>query len=197
MSKRSEKFLLLQHSKPQLFSFQSTSVLCVAGLRWNQIEVPGFHLQIKSFNFPQNVSGRLLVGLRWWNQVDEDGRSHWVFEARKVSRSSSGNKIIWYHHKYFPQAQEKGFLHKAGFSHGTQTFGWRKYSFKAKQPHHVSFFSIKCDPASLESNRDVSKKKRRKKVKIYDASNISQTKYTLQHFLSANVTFAKPLYSVM
>lgn len=41
------------------------------------------------------------------------------------------------------------------------------------------------------------KKKRRKKVKIYDASNISQTKYTLQHFLSANVTFAKPLYSVM
>nr|KAF6491396.1 trans-golgi network vesicle protein 23-like protein A [Molossus molossus] len=26
-----------------------------------------------------------MVGLRWWNQVDEDGRSHWVFEARKVS----------------------------------------------------------------------------------------------------------------
>lgn len=25
-----------------------------------------------------------MVGLRWWNQVDDDGRSHWVFEARKV-----------------------------------------------------------------------------------------------------------------
>ncbi|XP_045398075.1 Golgi apparatus membrane protein TVP23 homolog A [Lemur catta] len=33
----------------------------------------------------KNVTGRLMVGLRWWNQIDEDGRSHWVFEARKVS----------------------------------------------------------------------------------------------------------------
>lgn len=33
----------------------------------------------------QNVTGRLLVGLRWWNQIDEDGKSLWVFEAKKVS----------------------------------------------------------------------------------------------------------------
>lgn len=26
-----------------------------------------------------------MVGLRWWNQIDEDGKSHWIFEARKVS----------------------------------------------------------------------------------------------------------------
>uniref|UniRef100_A0A7N8X1T0 Golgi apparatus membrane protein TVP23 homolog n=1 Tax=Mastacembelus armatus TaxID=205130 RepID=A0A7N8X1T0_9TELE len=32
----------------------------------------------------KNISGRLLVGLRWWNQVDEDGKSHWMFESRKV-----------------------------------------------------------------------------------------------------------------
>ncbi|KAM7370377.1 hypothetical protein PAMP_009930 [Pampus punctatissimus] len=31
----------------------------------------------------KNISGRLMVGLRWWNQVDDDGRSHWVFESRK------------------------------------------------------------------------------------------------------------------
>lgn len=31
----------------------------------------------------KNISGRLLVGLRWWNYVDDDGVSHWVFEARK------------------------------------------------------------------------------------------------------------------
>ncbi|XP_066521514.1 Golgi apparatus membrane protein TVP23 homolog B [Hoplias malabaricus] len=31
----------------------------------------------------KNITGRLLVGLRWWNQVDEDGNSHWVFESRK------------------------------------------------------------------------------------------------------------------
>lgn len=32
----------------------------------------------------QNVTGRLLVGLRWWNQIDDDGKSLWVFEAKKV-----------------------------------------------------------------------------------------------------------------
>ena len=32
----------------------------------------------------KNISGRLLVGLRWWNYVDEDGESHWVFESHKV-----------------------------------------------------------------------------------------------------------------
>lgn len=33
----------------------------------------------------QNVAGRTLVGLRYWNQVDEDGESSWVFESRDVS----------------------------------------------------------------------------------------------------------------
>lgn len=32
----------------------------------------------------RNVSGRVLVGLRFWNQVDEDGTSYWVFESRDV-----------------------------------------------------------------------------------------------------------------
>ena len=31
----------------------------------------------------KNVSGRLLVGLRWWNQIDEDGESKWIFESRE------------------------------------------------------------------------------------------------------------------
>ena len=35
--------------------------------------------------FQQNVAGRTLVGLRYWNQVDEDGESSWVFESRDVS----------------------------------------------------------------------------------------------------------------
>lgn len=29
----------------------------------------------------KNVSGRLLVSLRWWNEVHEDGTSKWVFES--------------------------------------------------------------------------------------------------------------------
>ena len=32
----------------------------------------------------KNVSGRLMVGLRWWNKVDEDGTSTWMFESRQV-----------------------------------------------------------------------------------------------------------------
>ncbi|KAM7371924.1 hypothetical protein PAMP_009124 [Pampus punctatissimus] len=47
----------------------------------------------------KNVSGRLLVGLRWWNQVDENGNSHWVFESRKThslnEMSSAESRIFW------------------------------------------------------------------------------------------------------
>uniref|UniRef100_A0A0K8TNT8 Golgi apparatus membrane protein TVP23 homolog n=1 Tax=Tabanus bromius TaxID=304241 RepID=A0A0K8TNT8_TABBR len=31
----------------------------------------------------KNITGRLLVGLRWWNYVDDEGKSHWVFESKK------------------------------------------------------------------------------------------------------------------
>lgn len=34
----------------------------------------------------KNVSGRLLVGLRWWNEIQEDGSNRWVFESAHVSR---------------------------------------------------------------------------------------------------------------
>lgn len=48
----------------------------------------------------KNVTGRLLVGLRWWNHVDEDGTSHWVFEARKGSRkneeSGTESRLFWF-----------------------------------------------------------------------------------------------------
>uniref|UniRef100_A0A2K5PL39 Golgi apparatus membrane protein TVP23 homolog n=1 Tax=Cebus imitator TaxID=2715852 RepID=A0A2K5PL39_CEBIM len=40
----------------------------------------------------QNVTGRLMVGLRWWNHIDEDGKSHWVSESRK--ESSQENKTV-------------------------------------------------------------------------------------------------------
>ncbi|XP_007498711.2 Golgi apparatus membrane protein TVP23 homolog A isoform X2 [Monodelphis domestica] len=43
-------------------------------------------LLLLSFDFwsVKNVTGRLMVGLRWWNQIDEDGKSHWIFEAKKA-----------------------------------------------------------------------------------------------------------------
>lgn len=32
----------------------------------------------------KNVSGRLLVGLRWWHEVQPDGSDRWIFESRSV-----------------------------------------------------------------------------------------------------------------
>jgi hypothetical protein len=32
----------------------------------------------------KNVSGRLLVGLRWWNEIKEDGSNEWIFESKEV-----------------------------------------------------------------------------------------------------------------
>lgn len=34
----------------------------------------------------KNVSGRLMVGLRWWNQINEDGSNDWIFESLEVKK---------------------------------------------------------------------------------------------------------------
>ncbi len=36
----------------------------------------------------KNVSGRLMVGLRWWSEVIEDGSTIWRFEAHEVRDAS-------------------------------------------------------------------------------------------------------------
>ena len=46
----------------------------------------------------QNLSGRLLVGLRWWNRIRDDGSSEWVYEshpnaAKRVPAMNS--RIFW------------------------------------------------------------------------------------------------------
>lgn len=46
----------------------------------------------------KNVSGRLLVGLRWWNEVSETGGSDWKFESlaegqRTVNKHDA--RIFW------------------------------------------------------------------------------------------------------
>ncbi|KAI0094680.1 DUF846-domain-containing protein [Irpex rosettiformis] len=45
----------------------------------------------------RNVSGRTLVGLRYWNQVDDDGESYWVFESRDPSRPANpvDSRMFW------------------------------------------------------------------------------------------------------
>ena len=29
----------------------------------------------------KNITGRLMVGLRWWNKINDDGTSEWVYES--------------------------------------------------------------------------------------------------------------------
>ncbi|KAF2902907.1 hypothetical protein ILUMI_03284 [Ignelater luminosus] len=43
----------------------------------------------------KNITGRLMVGLRWWNYVDDDGKSHWVFESRKNRINDREASIFW------------------------------------------------------------------------------------------------------
>ncbi|TFY56406.1 hypothetical protein EVG20_g8935 [Dentipellis fragilis] len=52
----------------------------------------------------RNVSGRTLVGLRFWNQVDDDGESYWVFESRDPSRPANpvDSKMFWIALYVFP-----------------------------------------------------------------------------------------------
>ncbi|KAJ4486355.1 Golgi apparatus membrane protein TVP23 [Lentinula aciculospora] len=52
----------------------------------------------------RNVSGRTLVGLRFWNQVDDDGESYWVFESRDPTRPANpiDSKMFWIALYVFP-----------------------------------------------------------------------------------------------
>ena len=48
------------------------------------------------FWFVKNVSGRILVGLRWWNEVKEDGSEVWRFESsHEVKSRSIDTTIFW------------------------------------------------------------------------------------------------------
>ncbi|XP_064407021.1 Golgi apparatus membrane protein TVP23 homolog B-like [Halichondria panicea] len=44
----------------------------------------------------KNVTGRLLVGLRWWNKVDDDGTSTWMFESKKKLKTSQPEAVLFW-----------------------------------------------------------------------------------------------------
>lgn len=52
----------------------------------------------------KNVSGRLLVGLRWWNEVKEDGTNIWIFESleKEALIHPVESKIFWIALLVFP-----------------------------------------------------------------------------------------------
>ena len=48
------------------------------------------------FWFVKNISGRVLVGLRWWNEVKEDGTEIWVFESENEKKARSIDTTIFW-----------------------------------------------------------------------------------------------------
>ncbi|KAH0462161.1 hypothetical protein IEQ34_009736 [Dendrobium chrysotoxum] len=48
----------------------------------------------------KNVSGRILVGLRWWNEIDDQGESIWKFECLDQDSLARINKkdnwLFWW-----------------------------------------------------------------------------------------------------
>ncbi|KAL7751766.1 Golgi apparatus membrane protein tvp23 [Sorochytrium milnesiophthora] len=51
----------------------------------------------------KNITGRLLVGLRWWNEIREDGSNEWVFEARQNNAPNAADSHTFWTSLYvFP-----------------------------------------------------------------------------------------------
>ena len=46
-------------------------------------------LCVLDFWVVKNITGRLLVGLRWWNEIRDDGSEQWVFESLDESKMPS------------------------------------------------------------------------------------------------------------
>ena len=53
-------------------------------------------LNALDFWFVKNISGRILVGLRWWNEVKEDGTEEWKFESSHEEKVKSIDTTIFW-----------------------------------------------------------------------------------------------------
>lgn len=45
----------------------------------------------------KNITGRLLVGMRWWHKVNEDGSEEWIYEAHTDERviNTTDKAVFW------------------------------------------------------------------------------------------------------
>lgn len=58
-------------------------------------KLPACHMSLPQV---KNVSGRLMVGLRWWNEVSENGGSEWRFETLQEGQRAVDKKdsfLFW------------------------------------------------------------------------------------------------------
>lgn len=66
------------------------------GARFISLMVTCILLLAADFWVVKNVTGRLLVGLRWWNKVEEDG-TKWIFESAEGKRpvNNFDRNVFW------------------------------------------------------------------------------------------------------
>jgi hypothetical protein len=48
------------------------------------------------FWITKNLSGRYLVGLRWWNEMNEKRESVWIFESKNEKKETNSDTIIFW-----------------------------------------------------------------------------------------------------
>ena len=48
------------------------------------------------FWITKNVSGRFLVGLRWWNEVKEGGKEVWIYESKNEKTEATSDKSVFW-----------------------------------------------------------------------------------------------------
>ena len=70
--------------------------LGIFGVSGSSIFIIVVLLNALDFWFVKNVSGRVLVGLRWWNEVKEDGSEVWMFESENEKKATSIDTTIFW-----------------------------------------------------------------------------------------------------
>jgi hypothetical protein len=94
-----------EHKTVQFFHVVFKALALLAYLFGNLFTSAGFVVLfvtcvlLLSFDFwtVKNVSGRILVGLRWWNEIRDDGSNVWVFESRPANRQihPADSRVFW------------------------------------------------------------------------------------------------------
>jgi len=51
----------------------------------------------------KNITGRLLVGMRWWNNIDDQGQSQWIFESKKGFKGRGAERRVFWMGLIVPQ----------------------------------------------------------------------------------------------
>ena len=88
----------------KILSIVSFLVLGIFGVSDALVFIIVVILNAFDFWFVKNVSGRILVGLRWWNEVREDGTEVWIFESDHEKRATSIDTTLFWGSLYIAPA---------------------------------------------------------------------------------------------